>query len=66
LSMRHNDSLSTDRPVAAESELRRAMMARLIAASLGEGKQAREATLEQWRTIGARRAQPGRTTSNAD
>ena len=64
--MRHDNSRSTDRPVAAESELRRTMMARLIAASLGEGKQAREATLERWRTIGARLAQPGHSASKAD
>lgn len=52
--------------MAAESELRRAMMARLIAASLGEGKQTREATLERWRTLGTRRTQPGHGAPQAD
>jgi hypothetical protein len=34
-----------------EAELRHAVIDRLIAASLSEGKPAREATLERWRTL---------------
>jgi hypothetical protein len=42
-----------------EAELRHAVIDRLIAASLNEGKPAREATLERWRSLGAKAAQPG-------
>jgi hypothetical protein len=34
-----------------EAELRHAVIDRLIAASLNEGKPAREATLERWRAL---------------
>ncbi len=34
-----------------ESELRNAVIDRLIAASLSDGKPAREATLERWRAL---------------
>jgi hypothetical protein len=34
-----------------EAELRHAVIDRLIAASLSEGKPAREATLERWRAL---------------
>lgn len=34
-----------------EAELRHAVIDRLIAASLSDGKPAREATLERWRTL---------------
>ncbi len=36
----------------AETQLRHAVIDRLIAASLQDGKPAREATLERWRTLG--------------
>jgi len=36
-----------------EAELRHAVIDRLIAASLADGKPAREAVLERWRTLGA-------------
>ncbi len=42
-----------------EAELRHAVIDRLIAASLSEGKPAREATLERWRSLGAKTGQPG-------
>ncbi|GBQ38894.1 hypothetical protein AA11237_1917 [Acidocella aminolytica 101 = DSM 11237] len=35
-----------------EAELRQAVIDRLIAASLNDGKPAREATLERWRALG--------------
>jgi hypothetical protein len=35
-----------------EAELRNAVIDRLIAASLSDGKPAREATLERWRALG--------------
>jgi hypothetical protein len=35
-----------------EAELRTSVIDRLIAASLSDGKPAREATLERWRNIG--------------
>ncbi|MDR3505351.1 MAG: hypothetical protein P4L52_03810 [Acidocella sp.] len=35
-----------------EAELRNAVIDRLIAASLRDGKPAREATLERWRALG--------------
>jgi hypothetical protein len=37
-----------------EAELRHAVIDRLIAASLTEGKPAREATLERWRNLGSK------------
>jgi hypothetical protein len=45
----------------AETQLRHAVIDRLIAASLQDGKPAREATLERWRTLGqpaAKQAEP--------
>ncbi|HUW81029.1 MAG TPA: hypothetical protein VMV54_09090 [Acidocella sp.] len=42
-----------------EAQLRSAVMDRLIAASLTDGKSAREATLERWRSIGTQRADTG-------
>lgn len=39
-----------------EAELRHAVIDRLIAASLSEGKPAREATLERWRSLNAKQA----------
>jgi hypothetical protein len=36
-----------------EAELRHAVIDRLIAASLSDGKPAREATLERWRALGS-------------
>jgi hypothetical protein len=36
-----------------EAELRHAVIDRLIAASLSDGKPAREATLARWRALGA-------------
>ena len=45
-------------PLKTESELRRAKMDRLIAASLSESKKARETNLEQWRALGIRKSQP--------
>ncbi len=41
-----------------EAELRQAVIDRLIAASLRDGKPAREATLAQWRAISARSTEP--------
>jgi hypothetical protein len=37
-----------------EAELRHAVIDRLIAASLADGKGAREAVLERWRAIGTK------------
>jgi hypothetical protein len=37
--------------LTTEAELRHAVIDRLIAASLSEGKPAREATLERWRAL---------------
>lgn len=42
-----------------EAELRNAVIDRLIAASLSEGRPAREATLERWRALNS---QPPRET----
>jgi hypothetical protein len=39
-----------------EAELRTSVIDRLIAASLSDGKPAREATLERWRSIGTKSA----------
>ena len=39
-----------------EAELRTAVIDRLIAASLNDGKPAREATLERWRALSAKPA----------
>ncbi|HQT47621.1 MAG TPA: hypothetical protein PLY97_10410 [Acidocella sp.] len=41
-----------------EAELRNAAVDRLIAASLSDGKPAREATLDRWRAIGTQQALP--------
>jgi hypothetical protein len=41
-----------------EAELRHAVIDRLIAASLSEGKPAREATLARWRALGAETTSP--------
>jgi hypothetical protein len=38
--------------IAIETTLRHAVIDRLIAASLRDGKPAREATLERWRLLG--------------
>nr|WP_295739656.1 hypothetical protein [uncultured Acidocella sp.] len=38
-----------------EAELRNAVIDRLIAASLNDGKPAREATLERWRALGTQK-----------
>lgn len=40
-----------------EAELRNAVIDRLIAASLSEGKPAREATLERWRALNSKPTQ---------
>jgi hypothetical protein len=40
-----------------EAELRHAVIDRLIAASLSEGKPAREATLERWRALNVKSSQ---------
>jgi len=37
-----------------EAELRNAVIDRMIAASLSDGKPAREANLEQWRSLGTK------------
>ncbi len=37
-----------------EAELRTAVIDRMIAASLNDGKPAREANLEQWRSLGTK------------
>jgi hypothetical protein len=52
-------------PLKTESELRRAKMDRLIAASLSENKRARETNLEQWRAIGIRKTQPASSAPKA-
>ncbi|HTJ90541.1 MAG TPA: hypothetical protein VL356_10240 [Acidocella sp.] len=49
----------------AEAELRHAVIDRLIAASLRDGKPAREATLAQWRAIGAAPGEPPSTEPKA-
>ncbi len=41
---------------ASETQLRHAVIDRLIAASLRDGKPAREATLERWRSMGTQNA----------
>jgi hypothetical protein len=46
------------KPRQTESELRNAVIDRLIAARLSESRSAQEARLEQWRTIGARKNTP--------
>jgi hypothetical protein len=48
-----------------EAELRHAVIDRLIAASLRDGKPAREATLERWRALGAQTTEPARTEPKA-
>jgi hypothetical protein len=53
------------RPLKTESELRRAVIDRLIAASLNEGKRARETTLERWRAIGTRKTEPTHSAPKA-
>jgi hypothetical protein len=45
-----------------EAELRHAVIDRLIAASLSDGKPAREATLDRWRALGTRQG----TTTQPD
>lgn len=42
-----------------EAELRNAVIDRLIAASLNEGKPAREATLERWRALNSKSSAQG-------
>ena len=42
-----------------EAQLRIAVIDRLIAASLSDGKPAREATLERWRSLSTKPAQTG-------
>ena len=42
--------------IKIEAELRHAVIDRLIAASLAEGKPAREATLERWRALNTKPA----------
>jgi hypothetical protein len=49
----------------AEAELRHAVIDRLIAASLRDGKPAREATLARWRSISAQPAEPTSTEPKA-
>ncbi len=44
-----------------EAELRNAVIDRLIAASLSDGKPAREATLQRWRMIGTTHPQATKT-----
>ena len=51
------DAVTPVNTLKSEAELRTAVIDRLIAASLREGKPAREATLERWRTIGVRKTQ---------
>ena len=48
-----------------EAELRNAVIDRLIAASLRDGKPAREATVERWRAIGAQTAEQTKTEPKA-
>ena len=48
-----------------EAELRNAVIDRLIAASLRDGKPAREATLARWRAIAARPVEPTSQEPNA-
>ncbi len=48
-----------------EAELRSAVMDRLIAASLSDGKSALEATLARWRSIGVQPADTGNSTASA-
>ena len=48
-----------------EAELRHAVIDRLIAASLSDGKPAREATLAQWRALSAQTAEPKSTEPKA-
>jgi hypothetical protein len=43
-------------PVARETELRHAVIDRLIAASLSDATPAREATLQRWRSLKTNRA----------
>ena len=46
-------------PMNSESELRHAVIDRLIAASLRDGASVREASLQHWRTMGMKQAAPG-------
>ena len=48
-----------------EAELRNAVIDRLIAASLRDGKPAREANLERWRSLGGHSAAPIGDTAGA-
>ena len=59
----HPDFKRPAKTESDESELRRAKMDRLIAASLSESKRAREATLEQWRAISIRQTRPASLSS---
>jgi len=46
----------TTNALKREEELRTAAIDRLIAASLNDGRSAREATLERWRNLGGTQA----------
>lgn len=48
-----------------EAELRHSVIDRLIAASLSDGKPAREATLERWRALGTRTGAPVKPETRA-
>jgi hypothetical protein len=48
-----------------EAELRHAVIDRLIAASLSDGKPAREATLARWRALSTQNSEPARTEPEA-
>jgi len=48
----------------SEAELRHAVIDRLIAASLSDGKPAREATLERWRALAAVPVRTGNAEPN--
>ena len=48
-----------------EAELRHAVIDRLIAASLSDGKPAREATLAQWRALSTQKTEPTSTEPQA-
>ncbi len=43
----------------SESELRHAVIDRLIAASLRDGASVREASLQHWRSMGTKQPSPG-------
>lgn len=52
------DAASHVNTLKVEAELRNTVIDRMITAGLSARKPALEATLEQWRTIGARNSQP--------